>query len=204
VTFTANDLCEDPTATATFTVTPAAPVVITCPPSQTFCEVASNNYIIPAATVTDNCSRNLAITYNVTGATTRSGTGTDASGTFNVGTSTITWTVTDACGNVSTCTTVVTINPLPTPDIDGPTPVCEGQTDTYSTPNIPGHTYNWVVEGGTITEGQGTHQIKVRWTTSGTGRVTVTETIVSTGCSATVTETFPISPKPVTTPITHN
>ena len=47
--------------------------------------------------------------YVVSGATSRSGTGTDASGSFNVGESTITWTATDANGNTSTCTTTVTI-----------------------------------------------------------------------------------------------
>jgi hypothetical protein len=98
---------------AIYTVTPAPPVQLTCPPLQTFCVAADNNYTIPALIATDGCGRALAITYEVTGATTRSGTGADASGTFNVGVSTITWTVTDACGNVSTCTTTVTINPKP-------------------------------------------------------------------------------------------
>jgi hypothetical protein len=93
------------------------PPVLTCPPAQAFCVINTNNYTIPPLTASDNCSGALTITYQVTGATTRSGTGPDASGVFNVGVSTITWTVTDACGNTSTCTTSVTINPKPTPII---------------------------------------------------------------------------------------
>jgi hypothetical protein len=93
------------------------PPVITCPPAQTFCAVNSNTYTIPPAAASDNCSGTLNITYQITGATTRSGTGNNASGLFNVGISTITWTVTDACGNTATCTTTVTINPKPAPII---------------------------------------------------------------------------------------
>jgi hypothetical protein len=113
ITWTITDKCDTTTVDAIYTVTPAPPVVLTCPPLQTFCVVSDNTYTIPALIATDGCSRALAITYEVTGATTRSGTGTDASGVFNVGVSTITWRVTDACGNVSTCTTTVTINPKP-------------------------------------------------------------------------------------------
>jgi hypothetical protein len=113
ITWTIADKCDTTTVDAIYTVTPAPPVQLTCPPLQAFCVVAASNYTIPALVVTHDCSRGLAITYEVTGATTRSGTGTDASGAFNVGVSTITWSVTDACGNVSTCTTTVTINPKP-------------------------------------------------------------------------------------------
>jgi hypothetical protein len=109
-----------------------------------------------------------------------------------------------ATGCADTTAVTVVVNPKPDPEITGPSPVCEGQTDTYSTPEIPGNSYEWTVDGGVITEGQGTHQIKVRWTRSGTGTVTVKETITATGCSDTDTKTFTISPKPVTTPITHN
>jgi hypothetical protein len=113
ITWTITDKCQTATVDAIYTVTPAPPVQLTCPPLQTFCVVAANYYTIPALIVTHDCSRELAIAYEVTGATTRSGTGTDASGAFNVGVSTITWSVTDACGNVSTCTTTVTLNPTP-------------------------------------------------------------------------------------------
>jgi hypothetical protein len=102
---------------------------------------------------------------------------------------------------------VVTINPLPTPVITGPSPVCQtinGSTETYSTPNIAGHTYNWVVVGGTIVTGQGTNAITVSWTAAGAGSVSVTETITAGGCSATILKAVTVTPKPVTSAITHN
>jgi hypothetical protein len=102
---------------------------------------------------------------------------------------------------------VVIVNPLPTPVITGPSPVCQtinGSTETYSTPNTAGHTYNWVVVGGTIATGQGTNAITVSWTTAGAGSVSVTETITAGGCSATILKAVTVAPKPVTSAITHN
>ncbi|MFH6969781.1 heparin lyase I family protein [Flavobacterium sp. FlaQc-28] len=73
------------------------------------CYESNGNYTIPSATASDNCTIN-TVTYEITGATTRNGSGLDASGNFNVGTSDIIWTVTDNAGNSSTNTSTVTIN----------------------------------------------------------------------------------------------
>jgi hypothetical protein len=117
-TWTFTDACNNTSSVSQIiNVQDDIPPVITCAPAQIFCVVNSNTYTIPPATASDNCSGTLNITYQITGATTRSGTGNDASGVFNVGISTITWTVTDTCGNTSTCTTTVTINPKPAPII---------------------------------------------------------------------------------------
>jgi hypothetical protein len=102
---------------------------------------------------------------------------------------------------------IVTINPLPVPLVSGPSPVCQavnGVTETYSTANVAGHTYTWVVVGGTIATGQGTNTITVSWTTAGAGSVSVTETITAGGCSATNAKAVTVTPRPVTSPITHN
>ena len=102
---------------------------------------------------------------------------------------------------------VVTVNPLPTPAVTGPDPVCQtvnGNTSTYTTPNVAGHTYNWVVTGGTITTGQGTNTITVTWITVGAGSVSVNESITASGCSKINVKTVVVNPKPVTTAITHN
>jgi large repetitive protein len=102
---------------------------------------------------------------------------------------------------------VVTVNAPPAPVITGPSPVCVtvgGNTSTYSTPNVPGHTYNWVVTGGTIATGQGTNQITVTWITAGPGSVAVTETITASTCSANIVRAVTVTPKPATSPITHN
>jgi hypothetical protein len=117
-TWSLTDKCGNTTTQVqTITVNDNTLPVITCPAAQTFCEVAGNNYTIPVLVATDNCSAAPTITYDITGATIRNDTGTNASGTFNVGVSTITWTVTDACGNISTCTTTITIQPKPAPKL---------------------------------------------------------------------------------------
>jgi hypothetical protein len=92
---------------------------VSCPIVSPVCQVAGDSYTIPSLTASDNCSPvvSLIITYVISGATTRSGSGVDASGIFHVGISTITWTVTDECGNSNTCTTQVTIYPKPAPII---------------------------------------------------------------------------------------
>jgi gliding motility-associated-like protein len=72
------------------------------------------------ATATDNCTVS-TIEYTLTGATT--GTGTTLNGvSFNLGTTTVTWTVTDGSGNISTCTfdVVVTDDQLPAITSCGP------------------------------------------------------------------------------------
>jgi hypothetical protein len=51
----------------------------------------------------------LDLTYTITGATTGSGTGFVSGVTFNVGVSTVTYTVTDPDGNSATCSFTVTI-----------------------------------------------------------------------------------------------
>ncbi len=79
----------------------------------------------------------------------------------------------------------VTVNALPTPVITGAASACNGTTGSiYSTPLVAGHTYVWVVTGGTITAGAGTNSITVTWNVVGAGTVNVTETITATTCSA--------------------
>jgi hypothetical protein len=117
--WTVTDACGN-TGTASQTVTfnrDNTPPVVTCPTVPPICEVPTKTYTIPLLIATDNCSGALTISYTITGVTTRSGTGLDASGIFNVGLSTIKWTVVDACGNSNTCTTDVTIIPKPVPII---------------------------------------------------------------------------------------
>ena len=89
-----------------------APVISSCPASQTYCAIAGNIYAVPLLIASDNCNGTLNISYTITGATVRNGTGNNASGLFNAGVSTIVWAVTDLCGNAAgACTTTVTIDP---------------------------------------------------------------------------------------------
>ncbi len=113
-TYTVTDVAGN-SASMTQTITvfdDIAPVITSCPPASTFCYAASNSYTIALLTATDNCG-GLTVSYHITGATSRDGTGNDASGSFNIGVSTIEWTVTDACNNTSTCSTTVTVYPIP-------------------------------------------------------------------------------------------
>jgi gliding motility-associated-like protein len=84
-------------------------ITVTCPPDQTFDALPGDNYTVPELIAVDNCSGGFTVSWTITGATNRSGTGTDASGFFAVGISTITWEVTDQCGNVHTCNTLVEV-----------------------------------------------------------------------------------------------
>ena len=100
------------TATCSFTVTVSdnvPPVITSCPVVATQCYVPSGNYTVPALTATDNCGTP-SISYVISGATSRTGNGNNASGSFNPGTSIITWTVTDGNGNTRTCSTTVGID----------------------------------------------------------------------------------------------
>ncbi len=176
-------------AGATIVITNPAPV---CAP---------NTVDITAAAVTAGSTAGLTYTYWTDAAATVPYTTPTAatSGTYYIkGTA-------GGCSDIKPV--VVTVNPLPTPVITGPTPVCQtvnGNNSTYSTPNVAGHTYNWAVVGGTIVTGQGTNTITVNWATVGAGSVTVTETITAGGCTANDVKTVTVNPKPVTSPITHN
>jgi hypothetical protein len=111
VTWTATDASGN-TSTATQTVTVTdneKPVITSCPTVSPLCYSISGSYTIPAITATDNCST-VTYGYVITGATSRSGSTSNASGTFSPGSSTITWTVTDGSGNTQTCQTNVIVN----------------------------------------------------------------------------------------------
>ena len=180
-------------------VVAAAPTLVITNPAAV-CAPATADITSPS--VTAGSSAGLTLTY-----------WTDAAATIpyatptaaTAGTYYIKGTLSGGCYDIKPV--VVTVNPAPAPVITGPTPVCQsvnGSTATYNTPNIAGHTYTWTVTGGTIATGQGTNQITVTWTTVGPQTVSVTEAITSSGCSKNQVYAVTVTPKPVTTPITHN
>ena len=106
------------TAIQTVTVTDAESPVINAPAAQIFC-YKEGSFSLPNLTATDNTGI-ATIVYAISGATSRSGDGADAGGSFNAGVSTITWTITDIHGNAATGSTAVQVNRLPTvtiPDV---------------------------------------------------------------------------------------
>jgi hypothetical protein len=92
---------------------PVPPIVEVCPVVDDFCVSTNGNYTIPAFQAKPSCGSAISYSYIITGATTRSGTTNDASGLFNEGTSTITWSAKDELDNITTCETVVTIHANP-------------------------------------------------------------------------------------------
>jgi len=68
--------------------------VATCPPAQNFCHTTAGTYTVPVVTATDNCGGTLTYSYAITGATNRTGSDQNASGVFDIGLSTIEWTIT--------------------------------------------------------------------------------------------------------------
>jgi hypothetical protein len=134
-----------------------APVITVCPAPAPFCATTEGNYTIPAIEATDDCGA-VTVTYTITGATERSGTGSNASGAFNDGVSTISWTVKDLQGNTTTCQTTVTVNEVPEviipdafalPSGTDANTVYKGYTPASSitlnatTGGVTGYTYNW-------------------------------------------------------------
>jgi len=100
-TWTAKDACNNTSTvyTQVITTTDTQAPVITCPANATGTtntnECFSTTVVLGTATATDNCST-VTITNN-------------APAQFPTGTTTVTWTATDACGNAATCTQTVTI-----------------------------------------------------------------------------------------------
>ncbi len=107
------------------------------------------------------------------------------------------------CSSATRTAVTLTINNAPLPVVTGPLTACEGSTgNVYSTPNVLGNSYVWVVTNGTITAGAGTNSITVTWDGPTPGTVEVTETVGL--CSATSQISVVINPKPITTGIFHN
>jgi hypothetical protein len=166
------------------------PPQITCPAGPIYhCYSDNCSYMVPAVTATDNCGID-KITYVVTGATNRSGTGNNASGCFNPGTSTITYTVKDKNGNTASCTVQVIVKKLTitVPDAYAVRPggkpntiyIGYGPNSLTLTANAEGgtapYTYQW-------STGATTQSISVSCSTPGEHSYTVTVTDAK-GCKA--------------------
>lgn len=73
------------------------------------------------------------------------------------------------CGNGTTSSLGVTVSAIPTEplQIAGNGAVCLEETESYSIPTQEGLSYTWEVSGGEVTQGQGSSQVQVRWTSAG-------------------------------------
>jgi len=126
-------------------------------------------------------------TYNwsVTGGEIISGTGTDQI-TVNwgaTGAGTVSVSETTPFGCETTLDYPVTINALPAPQISGELAICAGESRTYTTPVIDGHSYSWDAGGATIVSGQNANEVVINWETEGVYNLSLLETIDATQCA---------------------
>ncbi|MDP3392963.1 LamG-like jellyroll fold domain-containing protein [Sediminibacterium sp.] len=121
VTATATNAVGTSVGTFEIIVTDNTAPVINLPAAPVFCENTSGLYTLPVVSASDNCGV-ATVSYAITGVTQRNGTGFDAGTAFNVGASTITYTVTDVNGNVTVKSIVVTVNKAPTTTIAASNP----------------------------------------------------------------------------------
>lgn len=161
--------------------------IISVPVSQSFCS-SGNDYQLPVATATDNCGVE-SISYVITGATERAGAGADASGSFNIGVSTITWTATDMHGNISTGSTLVEVFPsvqVSIPDVYALNPAVDLKNTIYAGYGPTSLTLGAVADGGTpeynYAWNTGAQTASLSVSTAGTYTVQVTD---ANNCQAT-------------------
>jgi hypothetical protein len=90
----------------------------------------------------------------------------------------VTETVTATGCAVTTSNFIITLTDVPSPVVTGPASICINTTQTYSTPDVPGHSYLWTLPsgGGSIVGVNNTATVQVNWTNSGPYTVSVTET----------------------------
>lgn len=95
----------------------------------------------------------------------------------------------NAPGICSTPSTVTIPIVSASPALSGNTTVCRSSYEYYSTTVWPGASYTWTVTGGQLVSGQGTQQIRVYWSTVGTGTISLTtyHSILDCGGSNSIT-----------------
>ncbi|WP_375434835.1 T9SS type A sorting domain-containing protein [uncultured Hymenobacter sp.] len=196
VTLTGTDEKGYGTSTvALVSVTDKTAPSLTAPASQLLC-YSGSVYTVPTPAVADNCGVG-TVTYSVMGATVRSGSGLDAGGSFEVGVSTVIWTVTDIHHNVSIGSTTVTVNAPFTASIADVYAVSQ-TVDTKNTLYIGYGPTSLLV---TVTPAGGTAPYTYSWNTRQTspsiqvgaaGIYTVTLTDAK-GCSASATLTIAVA-----------
>ena len=85
------------------------------------------------------------------------------------------------CGEGNPTEFEVSVESMPSPEIEGEALVCDNHFEDYTVTENDGSAYTWEVTGGTITDGQGTYLITVEWGEPGTGTVNVSEETTN-GC----------------------
>src|SRR5690606_28243674 len=87
-----------------------------------------------------------------------------------------------AIGNID-----VTVATKPKPTIDGPLIVCINSTHRYISVLKTGYRYSWSVEKGNLLDPGRNSTTSIQWTTLGVQRLTLRQTLDSSGCSDSIT-----------------
>jgi hypothetical protein len=125
--------------------------------------------------------------WTVTGAAITAGQST-SSITVNATTSaSFTVQVSDVAGTCSSTAQKTVVNNFPYVSFSNFTFNCFNSTRIYTTPSLPGCTYNWTALGGQVMGGQGTNTVTVKW--NRVGRDTLRCTATRGTCTNTVNNT---------------
>lgn len=147
VTFTATDDCNNTAeTTATFTIVDTTPPSITCPGNivaEAAAGTTSTAVTVPLPDVDDTCG-DVTYTNDYTDEE-------NASGTYPLGVTTVTYTVTDDCGKTNTCQFTVTVRQLPAFTTDYEDVQCFQGSDGWIkiTPNSGTAPYRYSIDNGT-------------------------------------------------------
>ena len=132
-TWKATDACGNfATCVQLITFVDTTPPVVTCGVSSDTTVGECHNVVTWTPSATDNCAGPVAVTCTP-----------PPGSTFPVGTTYLTCTATDPCGNVGTCQFTVTVVPNPTCSISGPTEIAQGDVASLCGPGDPGLSYLW-------------------------------------------------------------
>ncbi|MFH1120838.1 MAG: HYR domain-containing protein, partial [Bacteroidota bacterium] len=206
-TYTVTDPCgNDNTVTQTFNIDDTTdPVFTVCPgnlatdadPGFTYATVT-----LPDPVYSDNCTAiiNISLSWVMSAPTAGSGTGIIPSPfQFNVGTTTITYTATDACGNTAVCVFTVAVESNDIPDITCAAGVTQsadaGLCSAVVNPAEPTVnagdpvTWSWVMAGATVDAGTG----PIDDYTFNTGITTITWTATNVSGTDDCTQTITIT-----------
>ncbi len=104
--------------------------------------------------------------------------------------------VIEATGCSASVTTSVLVNPLPSFEISGDLSVCAKSIQTYTTPEISDIKYFWEVVGGTIIGDSTQNTVTVNWGSGTNGKIKLTESVISTGCTSYLSYDVTINPLP--------
>lgn len=183
---TTQSITVSPTATTLYTVTVAnvygcsttAAKIVTVY-DQPVASIAPNGPVAFCVGGAVQLTAGTAATYRWSnGATTQSITVSPTATTL------YTVTVANIYGCTAAASQTVTIHAQPQPVISGANSSCPNTGGhVYQTPALSGSTYDWSVNGGQITSGQGSPTVTVTWNSSGNGEIAINQTSLQ-GCAA--------------------